>query len=278
MRKGKIMKKSDSKRILIGSDLHCGSLVGIIHPDDPRRSHDKELNKITNALWKFYSGVVDSFDHIDFFVINGDAIEGKAKKNGGNEVLTTNLSDQVDIAQRVIQYSHANKYMIIGGTEYHTRLDGENFEEVLAKQIGREHCIYSNGGHFRFSFDGVVYPTVFNFKHFMGGRAWNTRTGALKRYLDGDMIEVSKGNKDMPTDILVRSHIHIFDYVKGIRDDTLAVSTPALQAKGTTFGQLKCDGEYSIGLLEFVIERTGKWAIKPHIAKIPSLMSKVQDI
>jgi hypothetical protein len=112
----------------------------------------------------------------------------------------------------------------------------------------------------------------------MGSRTWNARTGALKRFLINDMIQVTKGDKDLLTDILIRSHIHIFDYAKGVRDDTIALSTPALQAPGSTFGQLICDGEYSIGFIEFNIKKNGEKSWKPHIAKIPSLISQVQTV
>jgi len=277
--KAKSMKNlsKDELRLIVVADIHAGSYQATTHPDCSKLSkRDKELKTIQSSLWDFYSYEIRSVGEINWLVVNGDAIDGKARRNGGNDVMTTNLVEQVDMAKRVILYAQADNYLIIGGTEYHVRENGENFEEVLAKSING--AIYSNGGHFRFTDKGFTYPTVFNFRHFMGGRAWNTRTGALKRYLINDMIDVTKGDRDMLTDVLIRSHIHAFDYVKGIRDETIAISTPALQASGTTFGQLKCDGEYTIGFLEFIIRKDGSWTWKPHLAKIPSLMSKVQDI
>jgi hypothetical protein len=267
---------SKDKRIVVLADLHCGSIVGLTHPDSCKLSkHDKDLKAVNKAVWDFFSTSIRSLGKIDYLVVNGDSIDGKASKNGGNDVMTTCLTEQVDMASRAIKYCQASKILIVGGTEYHTRENGEDFEEILARQL---EATYTLGGHFRFKFDDFECPTVFNFKHFMGGRNTLTRVSSLKRVSLAEAIQVFKQDKDMSSDVTIRSHIHVFDFCKGIRDNTLDISSPALQAPGTTYGKLKCDGEYSLGFLEFIVNEKGLKSWKPIIAKIPSLQSKVLSI
>ena len=128
-----------SKRALIISDLHCGHIVGLTPPgwqwkvksDSPNIA---KYGKIQGVLWNKYRKMISSLKPIDVLIVNGDAIDGKGKKSGSTEQITSDRQEQCLMATRCIQEIAAPKVYLTYGTGYHTG-DDEDFENEIVDHV-----------------------------------------------------------------------------------------------------------------------------------------------
>ena len=97
----------DFKRVVVISDLHCGHVVGLTHPDFnpsyPRGSERFKLAVRRRELYKFYTDRMEKLQPIDILIVNGDAIDGKGPRSGSTELLTTDRDEQVEMAAVAIR-------------------------------------------------------------------------------------------------------------------------------------------------------------------------------
>jgi len=244
-------------KVMVMSDIHAGSPFGLTHPrwhwkqnDDPERSKIVDLQRL---FWNWYDKKLKEIGKVDHVVINGDAIEGKGKKSGGCELLTTDCLEQGDMAFDVINHVQASEYFMTYGTAYHTG-DAEDFEKPIADKLNAQ-----IGNHLRIDFGGLI----FDFKHFIGGGGSSplTKNNAV---LKEQFLEILKADieGEEKSDIFIRSHRHNYTDASGLLPNTRIFVTPALKACGEKYERV-CSGIVDVGFLLFDITSKTKWGFTP---------------
>ena len=127
-----------TRRILVVSDLHVGSTVGLW----PGRHRIEgggtyEANKFQRWLYRCWRDLIDSVDDSPILVINGDIIQGLNHRDG--QLISSNISDQTAAAQTLLQplVAKCSRLLVIRGTEWHEGKASEDVE-LLAKSLGAE--------------------------------------------------------------------------------------------------------------------------------------------
>ena len=243
------------KRLVAISDLHCGHMVGLTHPDFDACAKEGDSAKhfqTRRACWDFYTECLTSLQPIDILLVNGDAIDGKGDRSGGTEQLTCDRSEQVEMATAAIVASKAKAVYMTYGTGYHVGRD-EDWEGEIARQVEAKHI----GGHDWLKLDNIV----FDYKHKLSNSQvpHGRHTSIAREHLWN--LLWSEHSEQPIANIIIRSHVHYFNYCGG--SNWLAVSTPALQAKGTKYGAREMSGTVDFGLVWFeVTENTWGWGWK----------------
>ncbi len=256
------------KRLVIASDLHCGSRVGLTPPGWQYNLKDastqrREYAKLQRETWKFYASELKKLQPIDWFVANGDALDGRGGRNGGVELLTTDLSEQATIATEAISEAKSLNYLITYGTPYHVGPDGEDWEAIIAERLNAK-----LGGHEWLEINGVV----FDFKHKVGSSA--TPYGRHTAISKERVWNLLWNERDFApkANVIVRSHVHYHEFSGN--PTHLAMTTPALQAPGSTYGVRQCSGIVDFGFIHFDIFENGSYTWQAHLLDIASSRPK----
>lgn len=260
----RLANKTDKgyKRILVISDTHCGSCVGLTHPK--WQLHPDNFVELRAMLWDWYCNKIDLYKPYDVLIFNGDAIDGKSEKVGGTDIIESDRTVQVEMAVECIKQANPKQVHVIAGTPYHTGVD-EDWEKLIAQKVDGQ---FHSKGYFN------VYGVELNFKHFISdssiphGRLtplakeilWNRQW-----YLEG---------VEPKARILVRSHVHHFEQIE--HDDCLGFITPSLQGLGTKYGSRRCSGIIHFGFIVFNIYDNGEITWK--CEKIEGKTQKAQSI
>jgi hypothetical protein len=226
------------KRVVVISDLHCGSDVGLTHPMWQGTPLQKEL-------WDAFAEMIKAVQPIDILIVNGDMIDGKASRSGGTRMITVDRAEQAEMAASAIEFTEANDIYLTYGTGYHTG-NSEDWEGVVADKLGVpiEDQLWVE-----------VYDTTFDVKHFVGassvphGRHTSIARDRLWNILWADMGQQPK------SDVIIRSHVHYHNYNGG--PTWVAMTTPALQGLGSKFGSRIPSGTVDFGIVYFDVDEEG---------------------
>lgn len=266
-----IIRKKDY-RIVCLSDEHTGHLVGLTPPEwqgkfvsDTVSKHNK-LTNIQRETWSIFENTINELKAekpIDILVNNGDLIDGDGRKSGGTELLSTDRTVQIDMAQEIIDLVDADYTVIVAGTPYHTG-DSEQFEEEFAKRNKfkfESHCWLD------------VNKRIFDFKHYIGSSGTpQSRTSAVSKETVWASLWAQKGLVPGPVHYLVRSHVHYFACADD--GDTVALTTPSLQGMGSRFGSQKCSGLVRQGFISWDVFANGEVIMNKHFFNIVSQKAK----
>ena len=249
------------QRLVILSDLHCGSVYGLtptgwLSVESSEPGNNALMVRTAperRACWDWFSREIKSLGKINKLVLNGDAIEGKALRQGGLELLTSDEGEQVGIAKRVIEFVNADEVAAIYGTAYHTGMgvDWENFlGDKLAFPVGGQDYYKING-------------KTFDFKHHLSSSSVpHGRHTPLSREMLWNILWAAKGEFPL-ADVLIRSHVHYHVVAGGT--DWLAMSTPALQSPGTRYGGRRMAGIVDYGFVVFDVAANGDYSYQAHL-------------
>jgi hypothetical protein len=230
------------KTVVIISDLHCGALTGLTSEQYRISPAYPSVRNVQETMWNWYKGEIDKLGQVDFLIVNGDAIDGKANKLGGRGLITADRSEQVDIAKDAIDYVNASKIAIIKGTRYHVG-DDEDWEEVLAERVNADKV----GIHDWYQIDDVIIDC----KHKVGSSSIpHGRYTAIAREKLWNDLWAERGLQPN-ADILIRSHCHYFVHCGDAK--SLRIITPALQWS-TDFGSREMSGTIDVGFIVIKIE------------------------
>lgn len=255
-------KKKDKFGIMMG-DLHCGHVVGLTPTAwqyNPEGWREKFANT-QRACWNWFTNEIKSLGRTpDILIVNGDSVDGKGKRSGGTEQITTSMDVQCDMACHVINTVKARntKLLMTYGTAYHTG-DEEDYEAVIANECRAKEI----GGHVFADINGVV----FDIKHKVGSSGIpHGRSTALKKSQLWNSIW-SEADEQPKSDVLVRSHVH-YHSASYDPDFGWAMTLPALQGFGSKYGSRQCEGRVHFGFVTFEVSGDGTFSWQPHIAKL----------
>jgi hypothetical protein len=203
--------QNETKLIVVISDLHCGSSVGLIPPvfDELDDGPALTQNAPQQWLWKQWRDFWDRWipsvtgDDAWSLVINGDATEGvhhRSVQVHPDEIVHWRIANHV-LAPLVPM---AHRMFMVRGTECHTG----NMETDLAYRLG---CEQSPDGrwahdHLRLEVNGVGV----SFQHHIGAsaRPWLGGYQMLASLVEEQFRASSRGQS--PPGVIVRSHRHVF--------------------------------------------------------------------
>jgi len=261
------------KRLVVISDLHAGHEFGLCPPawwaqvEDSGARRTKAA-KFQRQLWKFYTNAIDSLKPIDILCVNGDSIEGKGQGTGGIELITSDRNEQVQMAKEAIDYAESPTVRLTFGTQFHTGKE-EDFEAILCALVKGKVAIH---GHDFFSVNGLK----FDVKHKVGSSAIpHGRHTAIARARLWNVIWNSEHERQPKADILIRSHVHAFNYCGST--SWLGITTPAL-TYNSSFGIRLCSGLVDVGMIVFDIEDNGEYTWRPILASFDKLKVKAEKI
>ena len=204
------------KKVLLTCDQHAGHQGGLTPPAFQYKADDWQLKKYAELqviVWNWFVKQVRQIGPVDLHVNVGDGIDGKAPKNAGIELITTDRYKQCRMAAEGIRLIKTKKRIIVRGTKYHTG-EGENWEDVLAGMVDADKV----GWHEWADVDG----TILDFRHKM-----SKAPSAPTKEAIANILWAEKGVQPI-SDILFRAHVHKFVYRGDAR--RLVMTLPCLQA------------------------------------------------
>jgi len=258
------------------ADFHSGHKVGLTPPDWQIKKIFGSFTKrskwaqIQIDLWDSFKDILSKLPPLDFVFALGDLIEGKGKKSGGTDLITTDTQDQCDMAVETFRHIRMvckDDVKIIGvyGTDYHTATEGQDWENEVAKSAG----FYKIGAHEWPSVNGCV----FDLKHKIGsstiphGRFTAIAKEQLWNALWSERDEAPK------SDVILRAHVHYWSAIAN--NNGLAMTLPALQGMGSRYGARECIGTVDWGLVHFWVDDNGAVEWEPHIRRIKGQKAQV---
>jgi len=224
------------KRGIIISDLHAGSIYGMLPPDFKTfEDVEKPQNTGQKYLWECWLDFCDRAEksNPDFVIVNGDCVDGPQRKNQGSELSLISPDDQSEACIRTLKVLKSKvragcKWYFTQGTPYHVG-DWGSAEEVIAITLGAER--YQSIGTGRFcketlylSVEGVVIEAA----HHISTTVGFYRLTSLDRELQWSAMTAKDEKQGVPkVDLVVRSHVHYF--VMGEHASKQGVITPCWQ-------------------------------------------------
>jgi len=251
------MKEKPFKRVLIGSDFHCGHRVGLTPPSFQSQIKGRKYYKIQQECWEWYYRKVKELKP-DIYIVNGDLIEGIGTRSGATELIDSDIKVQQKMAAECILAAEAETVMVLRGTPYHTSPGGQDAEDYIGEMVGAKKV----EDHGWYNISGVI----FDVKHNVGSTSVPYSKGTQ---ISKDQIWnlIWADYKDQPrARIFIRSHVHYFFHC----GDTqwLGIITPALQAMGSKFGARRCVQHIDFGMIHFDVYEDGSYTWMPHIIPV----------
>ena len=207
--------------ILVVSDLHCGSIYGMLPPDFATQDGAPKLpNAGQRYLWECWLDLAKRVASLPILavVVNGDSIDGEERRSRGAELCLPLLADQSECAAvclRELKRHLQSKppFFVIRGTPYHDS-EGGREAEVVAEKIGAQRYAGYGAGRFcRRAMDLEHDGVIVNFSH------GTSVAGGLYRATPPDREAVwsalaGKEGKVARADALARAHAHHYVHVE----------------------------------------------------------------
>lgn len=206
------------KRLAVVSDLQCGSIFGMLPPEFITA---EGIPKIQNAgqvyLWECWLDFGQRLKEFkpDAIIFNGDANDGRQRKNEGVELSLNLISDQIRAAVhclKVLKKAAPNaKWYFTRGTAYHVGQAGQD-EEEIAKQMGAEkYPSVGTGVYVREVLWLDVEGVIIEASHHIGVSQGFYRLTQLDKEMQWSAMAAKDNSKGVPrADLLIRSHVHNF--------------------------------------------------------------------
>ena len=268
-------KSTSSKSVLIVSDMHVGSTTAVCTKDPVISDQETTFkpNKLQNELLNVWHDVIDDLHQKPkVLVVNGEPCDGGNFKGLGKQSWSTNIVDQLEDAEKLINFIPHDNLLFTRGSGYHVDIQGTNFEEVIAKKMkALQYKAYGGNGYTDYYALLELHGKRFNFTHHVGFNKWASyRTTALAREMAGMVFEKDKMGH---ADVIVRSHVHYFVHVEFV--NTHGFTTPAWKyPDGHLFRGGTAGTTPDVGMVEVIVETNGDIIVEKHIAT-PNIKPKV---
>lgn len=229
------MADKPKKRGVVVSDIHAGSIYGMLPPNFKTFTGARiEQNTGQAYLWTCW---IDFCERVadfkpDFVIVNGDVVDGDQRRNHGAELSLVSPEDQTKAAADVLQVLEKSapgaKWYFTQGTPYHVGDWNIAEESVAANLSGEFYKSVGVGNRCRevlwLNVDGVVIEAA----HHIATNTGFYRLTALDREGQWSAISGKDESKGVPkADLLIRSHVHYFGY--GEHASKQMITTPCWQ-------------------------------------------------
>jgi hypothetical protein len=129
------------ERILLLSDLHIGSLYGLMpagfEVEDPRNGDPVKFiqNRTQKALWNHWLKMCRLADGVSAIILNGDLCDGPQRKSLGLYTWTSNMKFQAEAAIHAISFLPDAPKFYTQGSLYHA-VEDRPIEQYIAERTG----------------------------------------------------------------------------------------------------------------------------------------------
>lgn len=230
---------SRRKAVIVVSDLHCGSLFGLL-PDNFVNAADAPVpqNPGQRYLWEcwlhFCYRAAAIAPDIVAIVVNGDVVDGSQRAQAATELCLPLISDQVRAAQTCLEtlktyvaggrqpLSETVPLFLVQGTEYHEGKAGRDIEAVAQALGARPYEAVGTGVYSREVLDLIVDGVRLNFAHHVSVSTGFYKATAIDR--EGAFASLATRDK---IDAIIRSHVH--NFVGTIYSGRVNLTTPCWQ-------------------------------------------------
>lgn len=246
-----------SVRILTISDTHCGNIAGLTPEKyNPNSEMDYKAYAYRRGLWEWFVKEIDKLKPIDICVCNGDLIDGKGPKAGGNEQLYSSRPTQIEMAQDVLRVIDAKEYHFTYGTAYHTGPE-DDWERDVASEFNagvEDVCTLTING------------LIMRWRHHIGtSQVPSGRATPLLRQQEWDLLWSLDGEYKR-ADVMVFGHTHYLQAT--VNRFGTAIISPGLQGMGgSQLGARRLGGIVDYGFLQFDVKSREDWQWYPHLLK-----------
>ena len=247
------------KRVCVIADLHCGHRAGLT-PKAYHRPHSTDkFHKLQVELWGLFTSKIDVIKPVNLLIVNGDCIDGRGVKSGSRELVEVDRNIQVKMAIEAIEYVEAKNIVMTYGTGYHTG-NSDDKEDLIAEGVKADKI----GGHEFIDVNGLS----FNCKHKIGNS--QIPHGRLTPISKEKLWNIMWSERDNQpnSDVIIRSHVHHFDYCGNSR--YLGMTTPALQGMGSIYGSRECSGTVDWGFVWFDVTSKEDYTWKAEVVEVES--------
>jgi hypothetical protein len=225
--------KGKTKRVLVLSDTHCGSTMGLMPP----RYQSDDTRDMAGPLWGWYIKTVRAIGSVDVLLGLGDFVDGPGLKDQGNGHVTTDTEEQAQIAVDALSVIKADRVALCYGTPYHT-VSTYSAEGYIARELG---------GTIKDSQYLGVNGRRISARHVVGRSDTPYGQGTLThKELVRDLMQALQDNQE-PADIVIRAHVHTYMAVDD--GDRWGIVCPCLQLPGSVFGRTQRPWRYRVGLV-----------------------------
>lgn len=244
-------------RILSIGDLHCGNVAGLTPPEYNPTSEDSQKEYIYRTnLWTWFLKTVQGNGPYDLCVANGDLIDGKGPKTGGNEQIYASRPKQIEIATAVLKAIPVKEFEFTFGTGYHVGPE-DDWETEVAQNFDKvPHDVFTR------TFNGITFKWR---HHIGGGQAYTGKATQMFTQMLNDILWAESG-EFAKADVMVFGHVHRFVHVQDAYRAAFIV--PALQGLGgSQLGARRLGHPVQYGFVVFDIDPNGGWSWNVHLLK-----------
>jgi hypothetical protein len=212
------VSKSRSTQIVVISDLHCGSTLGLCGPevilDDggkylPNELQIESYSYWKKAFWPFVWAKAKKENRKTVVICNAETVDGS--HHGTNQIWSNQVSDQIAVAVELIDEVtvQADARLFTRGTPAHVGESGSADEAVAqilkaTRPDGKKVGPYSSY-HLRLNIGGVNLDVCHHGPN-TGSRMWLKGNGA-RSYARTIVLDALVLNRK-PPDVIIRSHYH----------------------------------------------------------------------
>ena len=233
------MPKLQSAQLVVVSDLHVGSKIGLMPPtvelDDGNIVSQNQLQKDAWKYWtkEFWPYVENrSKGRKTVVVLNGDGLDGV--HHNTTQIWSNDPLEQAVVAAEIMA-PIANKYpvYVTRGTPTHVLVSGAG-DELIAREIGAKQPVKGRKVHSSYHLKLVLEGVDFDIAHHgpsAGTRIW-TYGNALRGYARTIILDAMVQHR-RPPDCIIRSHFHhrVHETTHDYGHTCHAIITPAWQWK-----------------------------------------------
>lgn len=222
------LARSSLKTLVIISDAHCNSTVGLSKPLIQLDDGD-QVSASTVRRWLFHT-FEDILEQVEkrhngeiIGVLNGDIVETDAKDRT-LQVITKNQEEAIEIATDVFEpfFEMCKGVYVIRGTEAHVGKSAQAEEAFAANfdnTIRNPETNRASWWHLPLELDGVRLD-ICHHPRAGSGRPMNSQSGVDR--IASDTLFNYANDGDVPPHLVIRSHLH------GYRDSHDAFRTRAI--------------------------------------------------
>ena len=244
-------------RILDEGDFHCGDVLGLGNPDHwPARKR-----RAAELVWSWRRERLREIGRVDVHLLGGDLVHGLPDRHNALGVLTTDLDEQVEMAQEAVAEVKAAHRFFAWGTPRHTADGNMRLEGLVAKAFGerpRDEIAL-----------GPLHGVRLLDRHVCGRSdiPYGQGTPLWREWVRDQLRGIMEDYK--AADVHVRHHVHYYFEVRN--DKGRAVTCPCWElprAKGVDGAPYPLGLRtqyYTVGMLLIEIDRTGEVYVRPQI-------------
>ena len=261
------------RTLLVVSDTHCNSTVGLAKPtlqlDDGDQVHASTVRRWLFNRWEDILKQTKEKQRGELYgLINGDAVELDAK-NRSLQIISRNDAEATRMACDVFEpfFKMCKGVFVMRGTEAHVGLQAKA-EETLARNFDNTIQDTETGNYSRYwmqlDFDGVRMDICHHPRGAGSGRPMNSQSG-VDRIASDTLFGYANEGK-VPPHLVIRSHLH------GYRDSnnafrTRAIITPAMSLLTAFTHRIGINMSQPIGAILIYCD-AGRYFVEPLTYKV----------